>query len=247
MRCASWRLEKIGTDMNLRYRDALGLMSGGTGEPDAVARCHLPRPETAFQSLVKPLERLTSPTRAALSNPEGTPDASLDIGRRPGPHHKPDGVRAAATIFVMLIVVSCSGMDATPPPISMFDGSTRQLSDFGTEVVVLNFWASWCAPCVEEMPELERFWQEHKESVALIGVAVSTPRLAVSGFVNRVGVKYPIATDEDGVLTRRYGVSLLPTTVVVNSNGDELVNHSGIITKEQLEQAVQKITGEGPG
>ncbi len=154
--------------------------------------------------------------------------------------------RAAAMIFVMLIVVSCSGADAAPATMSMFDGSTRQLSDFGTEVVVLNFWASWCAPCVKEMPELERFWQEHKESVALIGVVVSTPRLAVSGFVHRTGVKYPIATDEDGVLTRRYSVSTLPTTVVVNADGDELVNHSGIITMEQLEQAVQKGREEGP-
>ena len=148
--------------------------------------------------------------------------------------------------FVMLIAVSCSGTDAAPVSISMFDGPSRQLSDFGTDVVVLNFWASWCAPCVEEMPELERFWQENKESVALIGVAVSTPKLAVSGFIHRVGVKYPIATDEDGVLTRKYSVSVLPTTVLVNSDGDELVNHKGVITREQLEQAVQKIIEEGP-
>ena len=191
--------------MKLRLRDALGLTSGGTEEPDAVARCHVPGPKTAFQSLVKPLsERLTS---TALPNPEEPSDASLDIGRRPGPHHKPNAMRTAAMIFVMFVVVSCSGTDPAPAPIS-FDGSTKQLSDFGTEVVVLNFWASWCAPCVEEMPELERFWQEHKESVTLIGVAVSTPKLAVSGFLHRVGVKYPIATDEDGTLTRKYGVSL---------------------------------------
>ena len=159
-----------------------------------------------------------------------------------GPRDKPNAMRAAAMICVMLIVVSCSGRDAAPAHISMLDGSTRQLSDFGTEVVVLNFWATWCAPCVAEMPELQRFWQEHRENVTLIGVAVSTPKLAVSGFLHRVGVNYPIATDEDGALTRKYSVSLLPTTVVVNSDGDELVNHRGVITREQLEQAVQKIT-----
>ena len=60
-------------------------------------------------------------------------------------------------------------------------------------------------------------------------------------------MKYPIATDEEGALTRKYGVSLLPTAVVVSSDGDELVNHSGIITMEQLEHAVQKIMEEGPG
>ncbi len=231
--------------MKLPFRDALGLMSGGTGEPDALAPSHLPGPETAFQSLVKPLERSTCPGRAA-SNPVGPPDASLDIGRPSGAHRKLNAVRAVAMIFVMLIVVSCSGTDAAPALMSMYDGSTRQLSDFGTEVVVLNFWASWCAPCVEEMPELERFWQENKESVALIGVAVSTPKLAVSGFLHRVGVKYPIATDEDGALTRKYRVSLLPTTVVVNADGDELVNHRSVITREQLEQALQKITEEDP-
>ena len=189
---------------------------------------------------MKPLERPTSPGRAA-SNPVGPPDASLDIGRPSWAHHRPNAVRAAAMIFVMLIVVSCSGTDDAPASISMLDGSTRQLSDFGTQVVVLNFWASWCAPCVEEMPELERFWQEYKESVSLVGVAVATPKLAVSGFLHRVGVKYPIATDEDGALTRKYSVSLLPTTVVVSSDGDELVSHSGVITREQLEQAVRKI------
>jgi thiol-disulfide isomerase/thioredoxin len=220
--------------MKLRFTDAPGPTSGGTGEP--------------FRSLEKLLsERFTFPIRAALSNPEEPPIASLDIGHHPGAHHKLNAIRAAAMIFVMLIVVSCSGRDAAPAPISMFDGSTRQLSDFGTEILVLNFWASWCAPCVEEMPVLERFWQEHKESVTLIGVGVSTPKLAVSGFLHRVGVKYPIATYEDGALTRKYSVSLLPTPVVVNSDGDELVNHSGVITKEQLEQAVQKIAGEGPG
>ncbi len=65
--------------MKLRFRDALGLTSGRTEEPDAVVRCHAPGPKTAFQSLVKPFsERLTSPARATLSNPEGPPDASLD-------------------------------------------------------------------------------------------------------------------------------------------------------------------------
>ena len=155
-------------------------------------------------------------------------------------------VRLVIVSLAMLSVLSCSDTQPAPAPISMFDGSTRELSDLGTEIVVLNFWATWCAPCVKEMPELERFWQENKETVSLIGVAVSTPELAVSGFIHRVGVQYPIATDEDGVLTRKYNVSLLPTTVLVNPDGEELLNHRGVITKDQLEQAVERILDRGP-
>ena len=157
-----------------------------------------------------------------------------------------NAVKLATLSLAVLAVLSCSDTQPPPAPISMFDGSTRELSDFGTEIVVLNFWATWCAPCVKEMPELERFWQESKESVSLIGVAVSTPELAVSGFIHRVGVQYPIATDEDGVLTRKYSVSTLPTTVLVNPDGEELLNHVGIITKAQLEEAVRKIMDGGP-
>ena len=154
--------------------------------------------------------------------------------------------RLATLSFAMLAILACSDTKAAPVTISMFDGPTRELSDLGTEIVVLNFWATWCAPCVKEMPELDRFWQENKETVSLIGVAVSTPELAVSGFIHRVGVQYPIATDEDGVLTRKYNVSLLPTTVLVNPDGEELLNHRGVITKDQLEQAVQRILARGP-
>ena len=128
----------------------------------------------------------------------------------------------------------------------MFDGSIMELSDFGSEIVVLNFWATWCAPCVKEMPELDRFWQENKESVTLIGVAVSTPKLAVGGFIHRLGVQYPIATDEEGILTHKYGVSMLPTTVLVNNEGVELLNHKGVITKDQLEEAIEEIMQQDP-
>ena len=80
----------------------------------------------------------------------------------------------------------------------------------------------------------------------MIGVAVSTPELAVSGFIHRLGVQYPIAMDEEGVLTRKYQVNMLPTTVLVNADGEELLNHRGVITKEQLEEAVEKIMERDP-
>ena len=80
--------------------------------------------------------------------------------------------RMATLSFAMLAILACSDTKAAPVTISMFDGPTRELSDLGTEIVVLNFWATWCAPCVKEMPELDRFWQENKETVSLIGVAV---------------------------------------------------------------------------
>ena len=63
-----------------------------------------------------------------------------------------NAARLAIASLAMLSLLSCSDAELAPAPISMFDGSTKELSDFGTEIVVLNFWATWCAPCVKEMP-----------------------------------------------------------------------------------------------
>ncbi len=88
--------------------------------------------------------------------------------------------------------------------------------------VVLDFWATWCEPCVQALPELEqvrRRWQER--GVTVIGVSIDGPRnqARVRPFAARLGLEYAILFDADGSLQRDYQITAVPTTVVVDTAG----------------------------
>lgn len=102
-----------------------------------------------------------------------------------------------------------------------FDGETIRLSDFEGNVVVLNFWASWCPPCRWEMPFFERMHQEYKDQdVVFLGVAISDTLENVRAFAEGVGVTYPNGLDETGEIARNYSVVSLPTTFFIGKDGN---------------------------
>ena len=106
--------------------------------------------------------------------------------------------------------------------LTLFDGRSVDLSIFEGSVVLLNFWASWCPPCRQEMPAFERVWQEYRDrGVVFIGIAVSDTEEEARGFADEVGVTYPLALDPGGRWAAKYGAFSLPTTVLVDRRGVE--------------------------
>ena len=103
---------------------------------------------------------------------------------------------------------------------------------------VLNFWASTCGACVQEMPDLEKAHQALGSSVDLVGVDVSDPASAASAFARTAGVTYPLVADADGTAAGAYRVPGLPFTAVIGPDGTVLVRHSGTFTAQQLEYVV---------
>ncbi|HJS30505.1 MAG TPA: TlpA disulfide reductase family protein [Alphaproteobacteria bacterium] len=105
------------------------------------------------------------------------------------------------------------------------DGSPRPLSSFRGKIVLLNYWATWCAPCIEEMPSLDRL-QAKLGGPAFEVVAVSIDRQgqkAVEPFVERLGLKHlTILLDAKGATSRALGLRGLPTTLVIDREGREL-------------------------
>ena len=120
--------------------------------------------------------------------------------------------------------------------------------DLQDRPVVINFWASWCGPCLEEMPLFEATWQRYKDrGVIFLGVDVQDSPQKARGFVERLGITYPIVTDYEGQLYEELGAGLgLPRTVFVRSDGTILDGPSGgaigTVEEAELEAALREIT-----
>jgi peroxiredoxin len=94
------------------------------------------------------------------------------------------------------------------------------LDEFRGQVVVLNFWATWCPPCIEETPSLEQFATEMKsQGVTVIGVSVDENAHALNRFVQHYQLSYPIARDPEAALAHRYGTYKLPETYIIGRDG----------------------------
>lgn len=101
-------------------------------------------------------------------------------------------------------------------------GDTLRLADLRGQVVLINFWATWCGPCVEEIPEFVELYEElHPQGLAIVGITVDEEGAEiVAPFAARFNINYPVALDPEGAVAEEYGgVFALPTTYVIDAEG----------------------------
>lgn len=102
------------------------------------------------------------------------------------------------------------------------------LKDFRGRLLLLNFWASWCQPCREEMPAMERLYQEYKgKGFAVLAVSVKDSRKDAIAFVKELKLTYAIALDPEGEVGLLYGAWGLPATYLIDRNGTVLARMWG--------------------
>jgi thiol-disulfide isomerase/thioredoxin len=132
------------------------------------------------------------------------------------------GVGAATT------ALAGPGYDAQPwprkqpvPSGTMTDLQSREwrLPELRGRAVLLNFWASWCEPCKEEMPSLQALADRHADRLVVLTINLKESPEAIARFVRSSGLRLPIVRDADGSLARAWGVRIYPSTVLIDAKG----------------------------
>jgi thiol-disulfide isomerase/thioredoxin len=140
-----------------------------------------------------------------------------------------------------LIGGDVTGDPAPATTFSLLDGGTTSLAAYKGKPLVLNFWATTCAPCIKEMPAIESVHRELGDDVTFIGMDV---RDSVSGgkeFVRRTGVTYAIGRDPSGGIFESFDAVNLPTTFFIDADGTILDSHTGALTADQLREKIAAI------
>ena len=133
-----------------------------------------------------------------------------------------------------------AGMAAPNFLVFDLDGKMYELSDLKGKTVVLNFWFTACAPCKQEMPELNKLIEKYKNDSDVVFLAITyDPADKVKDFLSKTSFTYPIATGQEG-LTKQYGITGYPTNIVIDRNGivTYLLSLYGPETVLQLDNAI---------
>ncbi len=128
------------------------------------------------------------------------------------------GDSKAAPYYEMKIL--SVGDEAPDFSVSTIGGDTITLSDLRGKVVFINFWASWCGPCINEMPDIQELYDSYsRDDLEIIAVNSGEKLARIEQFLSETGYTFPIAADEDNAVGDYYPSSGIPYTVIVDPNG----------------------------
>ncbi|MFO7894448.1 MAG: TlpA disulfide reductase family protein [Longimicrobiales bacterium] len=134
-------------------------------------------------------------------------------------------------------------MDAPDLEAVTLAGDTVRLAELRGSVVLVNFWATWCAPCLAEMPAIQAVWEDHRDR-GLVVIGLSVDDGPVSDFVARMrddGVRYPLAFSPPGA-QRAFGHSgTLPTTILIDRSGRVVHHEEGALSVEEIRALVEPL------
>lgn len=155
---------------------------------------------------------------------------------------------AAVTLPPMPTPIDLANTPIVDFALPAITGETVSTRDYAGRVVFLNFWATWCPPCVREMPTFERFVADQPpDGAVVIAVNVDEPREVVEAWLRDNGIDgFPILLDVDAGAAESFGVFQLPVTFVIDATGVIRYPKYGEITYEELAAYTDALNGESP-
>lgn len=126
--------------------------------------------------------------------------------------------------------------------LALMGGGKLTQAELQGKPALINFFASWCLPCREEMPAIEKLSQEYRsKEVVFVGVAVDDTESKMREFIARFGVTFPVGLDDGGAVQKAFGVYGLPTTFFIDRQGQVRYFHAGAVNEQLLRHELDKL------
>ncbi len=160
------------------------------------------------------------------------------------------GIGATFIVVGLLAMAASSGApsgggDRAPDfRLASLDGGQVTLGDYRGRYVLVNFWATWCPPCRAELPDLAGFYHEYADQgFVLLGVNEGESAATAGGYLSSAGLDFPVLLDLNGSVMARYGVTGMPSSFLVDPDGQVLRRWTGMLDRRTLETAVAPLLG----
>ena len=158
----------------------------------------------------------------------------------------------AATVSLAALAPACAATtvaNAIAPDFTLraADGRNVRLDELRGQVVLVNFWATWCGPCREEMPRLDTLYQKYRKSgFVLLGVNVDDDPKTALATMAKLNVSFPVLLDTDKKVSKLYDLNTMPSTIVIDRDGKMRFLHRGYRagTESDYEQQIRGLLKE---
>jgi peroxiredoxin len=124
------------------------------------------------------------------------------------------------------------------------NGPNMRLQEQRGRVVMVNFWATWCGPCRQEMPQLNRLYEKyHAAGFVLLGVNVDDDQRKAAEVAGKLGVTFPVLLDSDKLVSKLYDLSTMPSTIIIDRDGKVRYVHRGYLTgyEDSYEKQIREL------
>ncbi|NLE48612.1 MAG: TlpA family protein disulfide reductase [Sandaracinaceae bacterium] len=152
------------------------------------------------------------------------------------------------SMFLLPVLALALSIGAKAPPIELkdFEGNRVRLEDLKGSIVLVNFWATWCEPCKEELPKLEALYQKYRaQGFVVLGVNLDIPRdqRRAKALVERMKLSFPIGLDPKQSVPAKYQPSKMPSSFLIDAQGNIRFKHEGYQAGDEakLEAAIARL------
>jgi cytochrome c biogenesis protein CcmG/thiol:disulfide interchange protein DsbE len=149
-------------------------------------------------------------------------------------------VRLATLVLTFFAALTAASVGATADPPAAAAPRWPALEAYAGKVVLLDFWASWCSPCLQSFPWMNELQQKHGgEGLVVLAVNLDQDRKLAEAFLGKTPAKFKIEYDPNGAVARQFGVQAMPTSFLIDRTGKVRVRHAGFKDKHRTEREQQ--------